>query len=88
METMKTSANVEFDVIYADGSRVRVKEGVLFGVEEEHIIFHNGTNRPEVVIAAAEAACEVVGMMGLPENILEQVADNLLEAMKYGEADV
>lgn len=87
METIKISKNVEFDVIYADGSRVRVKEGVLFGVEDESIIFLNGTNRPEVAIAAAETACEVIGAMQLPEDILEQVADNLLKAMKYGGAE-
>lgn len=74
METIKISNNVEFEVIYADDSRVRVKEGVLFGVEEESIIFHNGTSRPEVVIAAAEAACDVIGAMQLPEDILEQEA--------------
>lgn len=87
METIKISNNVEFDVIYADGSRARVKEGVLFGVEDESIIFHNGTSRPEVVIAAAETACEVIGAMQLPEDLLEQVTDNLLRAMKYGEVD-
>lgn len=87
METIKSSKNVEFDVIYANGSRLRVKEGMLFGVEDESIIFHNGTSRPEVAIAVAEAACEVIGAMQLPEDRLEQVADNLLKAMKYGGSD-
>lgn len=82
METIKISKNVEFDVIYADGDRLRVKEGVLFGVDDESIIFHNGTNRAEVLIAATELACELIGYMGLPEDILEQVADNLMKAMK------
>lgn len=73
METINTSKKVEFDVIYADGSRLRVKEGVLFGVEDEEIVLHNGTSRPEVVIAAAEAASEVIGKMGLPEEFLDEV---------------
>ena len=29
MEIIKTSSNMEFEVIYADGTRRRVKEGVL-----------------------------------------------------------
>ena len=67
METIKTSKNVEFDVIYADGTRRHVTEGVLFEVENERIVFHNGTDRPAVLIAAAEAVAEVVGAVGLNE---------------------
>lgn len=54
MEVIKKANNVEFDVIYDDGTRKRVKEGVLHEVENEEIIFHNGTDRAEVWIAAAE----------------------------------
>lgn len=54
MKVIKKSNNVEFDVIYDDGTRRRVKEGVLHEVENEEIIFHNGTNRAEVWLAAAE----------------------------------
>ena len=54
MEVIKRANNVEFDVIYDDGTRKRVKEGVLHEVENEEIIFHNGTDRAEVWIAAAE----------------------------------
>ena len=35
MEKIKVSPNVEFEVIYADGERKRVPEGVLYGVEED-----------------------------------------------------
>lgn len=62
---IKTCKNLEFEVIYDDGTRKRVKEGVLHEVENEEIIFHNGTDRPEVWIAAAEdmlkALAEVPG---------------------------
>lgn len=54
MEVIKRANNVEFDVIYDDGTRRRVKEGVLHEVENEEIIFHNGTDRAEVWLAAAE----------------------------------
>ena len=78
MEEIKTSTNVEFDVIYADGTRKRVTEGILFGVENERIIFHNGTDRPEVVIAVVEAAAEVIGNMNLPVDMLEPILINIL----------
>lgn len=60
METIKTTENLEFDVIYADGTRHHVKEGILFGVEDEKIIFHNGTDRPEVIFAVAETIVEIL----------------------------
>ena len=86
METIKTSQNVEFDVIYADGTRHHVSEGVLFGVENERIVFHNGTDRPEVIVAATEAAAEVIGNMNFPLNmveaILERFVDNIVSRCK------
>lgn len=85
METIKTSANVEFDVIYADGTRRHVTEGVLFEVENEKIIFHNGTDRPEVVIAAAEAASEVIGNMGLSLAQMAVVISQIWENIMHGE---
>lgn len=54
METIKESPNVEFEVIYADGERKRVPEGVLLGVEEDgSITLHNGTDCSAVWFAAA-----------------------------------
>ena len=79
METIKTSKNVEFDVIYADCSRRHVAEGVLFEVENECIVFHNGTDRPEVLIAVAEAAAEVIANMNLPIHVHETVIDRVLQ---------
>ena len=55
METIKESPNVEFEVIYADGERKRVPEGVLLGVEEDgSITMHNGTDCAAVWFAAAD----------------------------------
>lgn len=79
METIKTSKNVEFDVIYADGTRRHVTEGVLFEVENEKIVFHNGTDRPEVMIAAAEASSEIVGRMGLPVGTVDMILVNVIK---------
>ena len=79
MEAIKTSSNVEFDVIYADGTRRHVTEGVLFEVENEKIVFHNGTDRPEVMIAAAEASSEIVGRMGLPVGTVDMILVNVIK---------
>lgn len=68
METIKTSKNVEFDVIYADGTRRHVSEGVLFEVENDHFIFHCGTSRAAVLVYVAEAAAEAVGTLDLNEE--------------------
>lgn len=54
MEIIKTTSNMEFDVIYADGTRRRVEEGILHEVIDGEIIFHKGTGRIEVLTAAAE----------------------------------
>lgn len=77
MEPIKISSNVEFEVIYADGTRKRVPEGVLFGVEDERIIFHNGTMRPAVIIAVAEAAAEVIGGMTVPRSVKMRIWRNI-----------
>ena len=65
MEKIKTSENVEFDVIYADGTRHHVSEGVLFEANGNKLVFHNGTDRAAMLIGVSEAAAEVVGAMGL-----------------------
>ena len=61
METLKVSPNVEFEVIYADGEKMRVQEGILFGLDDEGgMIFHNGTDEPAVWLAAAEILLEAL----------------------------
>ncbi|MBR2311116.1 MAG: hypothetical protein IKA47_11405 [Oscillospiraceae bacterium] len=65
MDPIKISANTEFEVIYDDGTRRRVQEGVLFEVDDEKMIFHNGTNRASVLFAAAESALGLIDEIGL-----------------------
>lgn len=76
METIKTSPNVEFDVIYADGTRHHVTEGVLFEVENERMVFHNGTSRANVLFATMEALFEVIELLGLVEACEEYINTN------------
>ena len=68
MEAIKTSPNVEFDVIYADGTRYHVREGILFEVKDNKLTGHIGTGRAAAVVGIAEAAAEVVGVIGLTEE--------------------
>lgn len=65
MEVIKKSEIVEFDVIYADGTRRRVHEGILFGVEDDQMIFHNGTSRAQVLFAVAESSLSLIESVGL-----------------------
>lgn len=75
MRMIKESKNVEFDVLYDDGTRKRVKEGVLHEVENEEIIFHNGTDRAEVWIAAAEDMLKALsGVSGGIESLMVGMA--------------
>ena len=65
MEVLKVSPNVEFEVIYADGTRRRVQEGILYEAEPSRsIIFHNGSDSPPVLLAAAETALVSLQDMG------------------------
>ena len=77
METIKESPNVEFEVIYADGERKRVPEGVLYGVEENgSITLHNGTDCAAVWFAVAGGT--LVGLNAcnaLPAFVLNRLTD-------------
>lgn len=65
MEILKESPNVEFEVIYADGEKMRVQEGILFGLDDEGgMILHNGTDEPAVWLAAAEILLEALWESG------------------------
>lgn len=70
MEVIKTSPNVEFDVIYADGTRKRVCEGILFETDGDDMVLHNGTDRAEVLIAAVETALMCLPVIGPGLEIL------------------
>lgn len=64
MEVIKLTSNMEFDVIYADGTCRHVREGVLHEVDGNEIIFHNGTSDPAVIIASAEDILKHLKHMG------------------------
>ena len=66
-DTIKTSTDVQFDVLYADGTKYRAEEGVLFEAKGRKMIFHLGTSRPEVLFTVAKALTEVITDMGLGE---------------------
>lgn len=77
MKTIKVSHNVEFEVIYADGERKRVPEGVLFGVEEDNsMVLHNGTDCSAVWFAAADAMLVALNTCdALPKFVLLSLAE-------------
>jgi hypothetical protein len=77
METIKTCENMEFDVIYDDGTRHHVSEGVLFEIKGNEFIFHNGTDRATALFGVAEAAAEVVGEIGPPESTRAAIIYNI-----------
>lgn len=39
-DTIKTSTDVQFDVLYADGTKYRAEEGVLFEAKGQDMVFH------------------------------------------------
>jgi hypothetical protein len=85
METIKKSPNVEFEVIYADGERRRVQEGVLLGVEEDgSITMHNGTDCAAVWFAAADGMLVAIDACNaLPAFTRNRMQDPVsLEALK------
>lgn len=73
MKPIKTSPNVEFDVIYADGTRLHVAEGILFEADGKKMRGHFGTGRPEVLFATAEALCETIDALGLGPLFMKYV---------------
>lgn len=77
MEAIKTSPNVEFDVIYADGTRHHVAEGILLGVDGEQMILHNGTNRANVLFAAAETIFGAIADLGLDKQLIKYLESTL-----------
>lgn len=77
METIKVSPNVEFEVIYADGERKRVPEGVLYGVEKDgSITLHNGTDCAAVWFAVAGGTLVALNACNaLPAFVLNRLTD-------------
>lgn len=73
MKAIKTSKNVVFDVIYDDGTRYRVEEGVLVEAKGAELTFHNGTNRLSVLFAAVESLFEVIDLLGCWDRFIEYI---------------
>lgn len=65
MEVIKTTNNLEFDLTYGDGEKKHISEGVLLEVNGNEMIFHWGSNRPEVLCASIECLIEAACAMGL-----------------------
>lgn len=61
MELVKKSENVEFDIIYNTGEKVRVQEGILFEAKPDgKTMFHIGTSRANVFDAFFNATIEMM----------------------------
>ena len=73
MEAIKTSKNVVFDVIYDDGRRYRVEEGVLVEAKGMEVTFHKGTSKLSVLFAAVEALFEVINILGAWDRFIEYI---------------
>ena len=82
-DTIKTSTDVQFDVLYADGTKYHAEEGVLFEAKGQDMVFHLGTRRPEVLFAVAEALTEVIVDMGLGEAFSSAISKT--EGGRYDE---
>lgn len=76
MDVIKTSPNVEFDVIYADGSRTRVPEGFLWEVGAHgEMTFHLGCSSAAALFTVSEALLEAIDNFGLLDEFEEWVND-------------
>lgn len=73
LDAIKTSDNVEFEVIYADGTRYRAAEGVLFEAKGEDMFLHLGTGRPEVLFSVAIALTEVCKRIGVEDAFISYI---------------
>lgn len=71
IRTVKTTESLEFDIIYADGTRKHAAEGILLSVEGEEINLHVGTKRVGVMFGAADTLLKVIAELGLVEKFEE-----------------
>lgn len=82
-DIIKTSSDVLFDVLYADGTKYHADEGVLFEAKGQEMVIHLGTSRPEVLFAVPKALTNVIVGMGLGEAF-----KRYLERLMEGKQDV
>lgn len=76
MEVIKATPNLEFDVIYADGTRKRVREGILWEVDNDAITFHMGTSRLSVLFTIVEDALRFVDFI----HMIPLLSDYLMQS--------
>ena len=68
MDAIKTTNNLEFDVIYGDGTRKHVEEGVMIEAQGKNLILHWGSNRRVLLYASIEVLLETIEELGLSEE--------------------
>jgi len=76
METVKITKNLEFEVVYSNGVRRDVQEGVLFEFNGDRITAHVGTDRKACLFAVAEALTELIHGMGLGEEFERYIMES------------
>ena len=76
MELIKKDSNTEFDVLYSDGSKCHVPEGVLLECKDNKMVLHLGTSRANVIFAAIESLYEFVYMFGLQDLLDEYLSSS------------
>lgn len=81
MKEIKRTSKVEFDVLYADGTKVHVEEGCLFSFKDKEIISHLGLSKASQLFAIPEAVFEVFHALGLLEEYTKYIEK--IEPEKY-----
>lgn len=79
METIKKAKNVEFDVIYDDGTVKHVPEGILFEADGDQMRIHCGTNRDEVIFTVSMALIGFIEANGRTKEFKEYLAKKIAE---------
>ena len=85
MKEIKISKNVEFDVIYDDGSHYHAAEGILIEADGNKINLHLGTSRGAVLFAAVEALMEAIDDVGLMDTFKGYI-ESIPEEKENGDA--
>ena len=78
MEAYKIDKNVEFDVLYSDGTKRHVEEGILFeGCKDNTTQFHIGTSKPNVLMAFFSAVVEMMDAIGCKGKVISKEPANV-----------
>ena len=71
MEIVKEDRNTEFDVLYSDGAKTHVQEGLLLECKDSEIILHLGTRRLIFIFVAIKSLFKLVDLLGLEDKLQE-----------------